>query len=174
MTIQATYDGAGGYTLFNERPEVINGGLYTKELLKKRLVVAMGGKATESLYYGEDFVSLGAVQDLKTANSLAQSMIGNFGMGEDLKVFYNEETDSGRTPFLGRSLAMGARYSDKTREKMDEESLTLVKEAYKEAFQLLSRNKNMLTVLCKELLEKETISGKDVLKILRTDTQNSA
>ena len=174
VTIQATYDGAGGYTLFNERPEVINGGLYTKELLKKRLVVAMGGKAAESLYYGEDFVSLGAVQDLKTANSLAQSMIGNFGMGEDLKVFYNEETDSGRTPFLGRSLAMGARYSDKTREKMDEESLTLVKEAYKEAFQILSRNKNMLSVLCKELLEKETISGKDLLKILRTDTQNSA
>ena len=38
VTIQATYDGAGGYTLFNERPEVIDGGLYTKEILRKRLL----------------------------------------------------------------------------------------------------------------------------------------
>ena len=76
-------------------------------------------------------------------------MIGNFGMGEDLKVFYNEETENGRNPFLGRSLAMGCKYSEKTKEKMDEESLTLVKEAYKEAFQILSRNKNTLSVLCK-------------------------
>ena len=53
---------------------------------------------------------------------------------------------------------------------MDEESLTLVKEAYKEAFQLLSRNKNMLSVLCKELLEKETISGKDITDIIRNTT----
>ena len=166
VTIQATYDGAGGYTLFNERPEVIDGGLYTKEILRKRLVVAMGGKAAESLYYGDDFVSLGAVQDLKTANSLAQSMIGNFGMGEDLKVFYNEETDSGRNPFLGRSLAMGGKYSEKTKEKMDEESLTLVKEAYKEAFQILSRNKNTLSVLCKELMSRQTLNGERVIQIM--------
>lgn len=166
VTIQATYEGAGGYTLFNERPDVIDGGLYTKEVLRKRLVVAMGGKAAESLYYGDDFVSLGAVQDLKTANNLAQSMIGNFGMGEDLKVFYNEETDSGRNPFLGRSLAMGGKYSEKTKEKMDEESLTLVKEAYKEAFQILSRNKNTLSELCKELLSSQTLNGERVIQIM--------
>ena len=45
-------------------------------------MVAMGGKAAETLYYGHDQVSLGAIQDLKQANSLAQSMIGNYGMGK--------------------------------------------------------------------------------------------
>jgi hypothetical protein len=44
--------------------------------LKKRLVGAIGGKATESLYYGDVFVSFVVVQDLKTVNVLAQSMIG--------------------------------------------------------------------------------------------------
>ena len=168
VTIQATYDGAGGYTLFNERPEATDGGLYTKDILRKRLTIIMGGKAAECLYYGEEFVSLGAIQDLKQANTLAQSMIGNFGMGEDLKVFYNEDTDSGRNPFLGRSLAMGAKYSEKTKEKMDEEALVLVKEAYKDAFQILSRNKNTVSVLCKLLLEHETIEGFNVKNAIET------
>ena len=172
VTVQATYEGAGGYTLFNERPEVIDGGLYTKDLFRKRLIVTMGGKAAESLFYGEEFVSLGAMQDLKQANSLAQSMIGNFGMGEDLKVFYNEDTDSGRNPFLGRSLAMGAKYSEKTKEKIDEEALTLVKEAYKEAFQILSRNKNILSQLCQKLIEEETLGGFTIIHSNDSSTDN--
>ena len=89
VTIQNTYNGAGGYTIFNEYPEIVEGGLYTKDLLKKRLIVAMGGKAAETVFYGDDFVSLGAIQDIKQANNIAQTMIGNYGMGDKLKVFYN-------------------------------------------------------------------------------------
>lgn len=167
VTIQATYNGAGGYTLFNERPEVIDGGLYTKEILKKRLVIAMGGKVAETLQYGENFVSLGAVQDLKSANQLAQSMIGNYGMGDELKVFYNENTEGGRNPFLGRSLGMGGdKYSEKTKEKMDKESLALVKQAYKEAFAILTKYNDTVQVLCKELMAKETMSGSEVVDIV--------
>ena len=44
-SIQPTYNGAGGYTIFTEKPEIKEGGLYTKDILKKRLVIAMGGKA---------------------------------------------------------------------------------------------------------------------------------
>ena len=55
--------------------------MYTKDILKKRLIILLGGKAAESIYYGDDFISLGAIQDLKFANSLAKRMIGNFGMG---------------------------------------------------------------------------------------------
>jgi ATP-dependent Zn protease len=47
----------------------------------------MGGKAAESLHYSTDYVGLGAIQDLKQANSLAQSMIENYGMGEKLETF---------------------------------------------------------------------------------------
>ena len=166
VTIQATYNGAGGYTLFNDKEETSESGLYTKEALKKRLIVAMGGKAAEAIMFGNDFVSLGAVQDLKTANGLAQSMIGNYGMGEELMVFYNENTESGRTPFLGRSMAMGDKYSEKTKEKMDEESLQLVKDAYKEAHKLLSMYKTRMLQLSNLLVNTETVMGDTVMAIV--------
>jgi cell division protease FtsH len=171
-TIQATYNGAGGYTLFNEKRDVAEEGLYTKEAFKKRLIVSMGGKAAESIFYGDDFVSLGAVQDLKTANQLAQSMIGNYGMGEELKVFYNENTETGRNPFLGRSLAMGDKYSEKTKELMDKESLFLVNNAYKEASKILSINKEILATIANILTTQETISGEIIMNILIEKTQN--
>ena len=170
VTIQATYNGAGGYTLFNEKPEIAESGLYTKECLKKRLVVAMGGKAAESVFYGDDFVSLGAVQDLKTANGLAQSMIGNYGMGNELQVFYNENTESGRNPFLGRSLGMGDKYSEKTKEKMDTESLTLVQEAYREAYSSLEYYKKQVAQIAKMLIDNETVKGDVILKVIMNNS----
>ena len=170
VTIQATYNGAGGYTLFNEKPEIAESGLYTKECLKKRLVVAMGGKAAESVFYGDDFVSLGAVQDLKTANGLAQSMIGNYGMGEELQVFYNENTESGRNPFLGRSLGMGDKYSEKTKEKMDTESLTLVQEAYREAYSSLEYYKKQVAQIAKMLIDNETVKGDVIVKVIMNNS----
>jgi ATP-dependent metalloprotease FtsH len=127
VSIQSTYNGAGGYTIFTEKPEFKNG-LYTKDLLKKRLIIALGGKAAEAIYYGNEFVSLGAIQDLKQANSIAKKMIGNFGMGDKLEVFFNEDISDNSNPFLGRSLSLGDKYSEYTRFIMDKESLNLVKE----------------------------------------------
>ena len=173
VTIQATYSGAGGYTLFSDKEETTESGLYTKEALKKRLIVAMGGKAAESLMFGDDFVSLGAVQDLKTANQLSQSMIGNYGMGEELKVFYNENTDSEGTPFLGRSLAMGDKYSDKTKEKMDEESLELVKAAYKEAYKLLSIHKSKMLKVSNLLVHKQTLQEETIRTIVENEEDDT-
>lgn len=166
VTIQATYNGAGGYTLFNEKPELVDGGLYTKELFKKRLIVAMGGKAAETIFYGDDHVSLGAVQDLKQANQLAQSMIGNYGMGDDLRVFYNENTESGRNPFLGRSLGMGDKYSDQTKEIMDRESLDLVKEAFAYALKILNQNYHIVEDLAQFLINEETIQGHQLVNFI--------
>jgi cell division protease FtsH len=136
-SIQSTYNGAGGYTIFTEKPEIKNGGLYTKEIFKKRLIITMGGKAAESLYYGNEKVSLGSFEDLRQANKLAQRMIGNFGMGDDLEVFFNEDVSDESNPFLGRSLAIGSKYSQNTKLLMDKESLNLVKEAYTDAKYLL-------------------------------------
>ena len=166
VTIQATYSGAGGYTLFSEKANITESGLYTKDAFKKRLIVSMGGKAAESIIYGNEFVSLGAIQDLKSANQLAQSMIGNYGMGEELMVFYNENTESGRNPFLGRSLAMGDKYSEKTKEKMDEESLALVRRAYQDAYQLLVMNQDKLEMISKLLVYNESVKGDTVLGIV--------
>jgi len=166
VSIQSTFNGAGGYTLFGEKPEIIDGGLYTKDLLKKRLMIAMGGKAAETLYYGHEQVSLGAIQDLKQANTLAQSMIGNYGMGKELMVFYNEDTESGRNPFLGRSLGMGAKYSDKTKEIFDKEALDLVKDAFEEALDLLNANKDTLNVMIKDLEENKILDGNSIMKYM--------
>jgi cell division protease FtsH len=162
VTIQSTYNGAGGYTIFNEYPEITESGLYTKDILKKRLIVALGGKAAEYVFYGEDYVSMGAIQDLKQANSIARQMIGNYGMGEDLEVFYNTNEESDRNPFLGRSLGGGEKYSENTKEKMDEESLNLVNNAYREAINIILENKDKMTGLISILMDNVTLSGQDI------------
>jgi len=159
ITIQSTYSGAGGYTLFNEYPEISEGGMYTKDILKKRLIISLGGKAAEYVFYEDKHMSVGAIQDLKQANSLAQTMIGNYGMGNELNVFYNDNIDSERNPFLGRSLGMGDKYSDKTKEMFDYESLELINEAYSHAIDLISKNKNIFMELVNTLRENVTISG---------------
>jgi cell division protease FtsH len=155
-SIQPTYNGAGGYTIFTEKPEIKDGGLYTKDVLKKRLIITMGGKAAESIYYGNDFVSLGAVQDLKQANGLAKRMIGNFGMGDKLEVFFNEDVSDESNPFLGKSLAFGDKYSEQTRLQMDKETLDLVKSAYSSAKEILEENRDKL-IEFSELLQNSTV-----------------
>jgi len=166
VTIQSTYNGAGGYTIFSEYQNITDSGLYTKDLFNKRLIITMGGKAAESVVYGDDHVSLGAVQDLKQANSLAQTMIGNYGMGKKLEVFYNENVGDGRNPFLGRSMAMGNAYSEKIKDTMDRESLDLVIQAYQKAKQILTERRELMDILVEQLLENTTLLGNDVRKLI--------
>jgi cell division protease FtsH len=162
VSIQPTYNGAGGYTLFSEKPEIKEGGLYTKDLFKKRLIITMGGKAAESIYYGDNHVSLGAVQDLSQANSLAKRMIGNFGMGDKLEVFYNEDVSDESNPFLGRSFGTGSKYSQSTKYMMDKETLELVKEAYQEAKRIISFNRVNLIKIAELLQNNTVIYSKDM------------
>jgi cell division protease FtsH len=161
-SIQPTYNGAGGYTIFTEKPEIREGGLYTKEIFKKRLIVILGGKAAESIYYGNDQVSLGAVEDLRQANKLAQRMIGNFGMGDKLEVFFNEDISDETNPFLGRSLALGDKYSQYTKIISDKESLDLVKEAYQEAKSILNQNYDKLLSFSELLMNNTIVMSNDI------------
>jgi len=165
ISIKATYNGAGGYTLFSEKPEIKEGGLYTKDILKKRLIITMGGKAAEHIYYGEDFVSLGAVEDLRQANKLAQQMIGNYGMGDKLEVFFNENVNDDNNPFLGRSLSMGSKYSDNTKFMMDNETLNLVIDAYNEAKCILTEHNDVVIEMAELLKNKTTLNLKDLSHI---------
>jgi len=157
VSIQSTYSGAGGYTIFNENAEIKEGGLYTRDLLKKRLIITMGGKAAEKVYYGNDFMSLGAIQDLKEANQLAQKMIGNFGMGEKLEVFFNENiNDDSGVGFYNN------KYSEYTKFNMDKETMQLVIEAYNESLQILNENKDLLYNMRDLLLNNTVINKKDI------------
>lgn len=149
VSIQPTYNGAGGYTLFTENPSIKDSKLYTKDFLKKRLIITMGGKAAENIFYGDNFVSLGSTEDLKQANRLAEKMIGNFGMGNNLEVFFNENLDDNLDYTKNK-------YSEYTKEMIDKESLNLVKEAYDEAkILLLSSSKNLF--ILSELLANNTV-----------------
>jgi cell division protease FtsH len=174
VSIQPTYNGAGGYTIFSEYPEIKEGGLYTKDMLKKRLIVSMGGKAAESIYYGDDFVSLGAVQDLKQANGIAKRMIGNFGMGSKLEVFYNEDIDEAANPFLGKSMSFGEKYSENTKSLMDKETLDLVNEAYSEAKHLLRNNWDRVLYLSDLLKNNTVINSNDLPNILTNITSDKS
>jgi len=169
VTIQSTYNGAGGYTLFNENNDIGESGLYTKNILKKRIIIAMGGKAAENIYYGDEHVSVGAVQDLKQANSIAQRMIGNYGMGNQLETFYNENVD---TPFVGRSLGALDKYSDKTKEIMDKECMELVRYAYVKAKTLICDNRYKFDVLVDALLDKTTLYGGEFNDIMRNTVEH--
>ena len=160
VSIKPTYNGAGGYTIFSEKPEIKEGGLYTKDVLKKRLIIMMGGKAAESVIYGNDFVSLGANEDLRQANKLAQKMIGNFGMGNKLEVFFNEDVSDESNPFLGRTIGTADKYSQYTKFINDKEVLELVKEAYLEAKEILLENKDKL-INFSQLLEQVIILYKN-------------
>ena len=158
VTVQSTYNGAGGYTLFNEYHNITESGLYTKDFLKKQLVIAMGGKAAETIYYGNEFVSVGAIQDLRQANQLAQRMIGNFGMGEKLEPFYDKNSDE---------MSLGNNgYSEKIKEIFDKESLDLVNEALSEAKGLLLKSKCLLDNLVNKLIVQKSIYGPEFEKLI--------
>ena len=164
-SVQPTYNGAGGYTIFTEKPEIKEGGLYTKDILRKRLIVTLGGKAAESIYYGDDFVSLGANEDLRQANKLAQRMIGNFGMGDKLEVFFNDNVGDESNPFLGRSLGIGDKYSQYTKYVMDKESLELVNSAYKDAKKILNQNYDKLIEFSELLINNTVVMNSDLKKL---------
>jgi cell division protease FtsH len=67
--------------------------------------------------------------------------------------------DNDRNPFLGRSMAMGDKYSDATKESFDSEVLTLVDNAYLESKKILSENRDTLTILIEQLLKDTYLTG---------------
>lgn len=152
VSMKSTYSGVGGYTLFNEIESKNDDNMYTKNTLKRRLTVSLAGKAAEYIYYGEDMVSLGAFEDLKQANQLAKSMITNYGMGKELEVFYN--TDETKM------------FSERTKDKIDFESMELLIDAYEEAKRIILKKKYVIDELVKLLLKENVISGEQVYSML--------
>ena len=152
ITIKSTYSGAGGYTIFNEKSQYKNDGLYTSDILFKRLIISMGGKAAEFIWYGSDQVSLGSTKDLKQSNELARKMVGLFGMGVELETFYNKDLESD----FGAS-----KYSEKTIELFDIEVMKLVTSAYTQAKKILSENKDKCDELIELLIDKKTLTNEE-------------
>jgi cell division protease FtsH len=147
VSIQSTYNGAGGYTMFNEIKNATDSGLYTKDTLYKRIIITMGGKAAEVLVYGDKHVSLGATQDLQQANDLARKMITQFGFGEnEVETYYEKDGDIfARSP------------SEYTKSKVDKQVQSLTTSAFYMAKRILSENRRELEDMSDLLLRDKTI-----------------
>jgi cell division protease FtsH len=145
VSIWPTYGGAGGYTLFKEKrdSESLSKDLYTRAFLKKRLIIMMGGKAAESVIYGDEEVSLGSNQDLRQAAELARNMVQRFGLGSgDLQTLYVDSDIQ----------------SEYTKERVDKEISMLVQEAYLEARNLLLKNREKLTEMTANVLLNHVVT----------------
>ena len=152
VSIKQTYSGIGGYTLFNEKPDIQESGLYTKEIIFKRIIIALGGQAAEKLVYGAEGVSVGASQDLKEANELARTMVEKYGMGFSLESF---------------AVTGNERISDKTCETVDEIVNTIVNLCRIKAEMILSEQSIPGVILLKKLLAETVLEGDVVIQNLR-------
>jgi ATP-dependent Zn protease len=119
-------------------------------LLINRIIVSLGGKAAETIEYGENNVSVGASEDLKQANELARDMIEQYGMGRNLEVFSHDKE---------------VHYSDKTLERMDKEIMDIVQYCYTESKVILMDKGHQVNVLTEMLLNDNVLDGKTVSNI---------
>ncbi len=150
---------AGGYTL---TPPTEDRHYYTKKELTGRLVVALGGRASEEVNLGE--VTTGAENDLETVTRMAHRMVCDLGMSERLG---NVTLGRSHGPvFLGRDIVEERNYSDDTARIIDEEVKHIIDDCYLQAKQLIQKNIDALKRLTASLLEKEVLDGEEVKRLL--------
>jgi cell division protease FtsH len=129
-----------------------------KDQLQSELAVAFGGRVAEEIVF--DRISTGAANDIKQATDLAQQMIRSWGMSDNLGPLSYAKGEE--QVFLGREIAQHRDYSESTAQKIDEEINNLIKNAYERAQSVLNENLDILHKLAEELLEKETVLGKEL------------
>jgi cell division protease FtsH len=136
---------------------------YSKDYLMKALSVLLGGRAAEEIAFNH--TTTGAGNDLERATDLARKMVTEWGMSERLGPLTFGKKDE--QIFLGREIARHKDYSEKTAIEIDEEVKRIVLEAYNFSKGLLLNNKDILDALAKALLEKETMDGEEIEKLIK-------
>ncbi|WFS12408.1 ATP-dependent zinc metalloprotease FtsH [Rhodococcus aetherivorans] len=137
-------------------------GLMTRSEMIARLVMAMGGRAAEELVFHEP--TTGASSDIDQATKIARAMVTEYGMSARLgAVRYGQEHGD---PFLGRSMGVQSDYSHEVAREIDEEVRNLIEAAHTEAWAILNDYRDALDLLAGELLEHETLTRKDLERIL--------
>ncbi len=157
ITIVPRTMGALGYVMNVPEEEKY---LESKQELHDNIVGLLGGRAAEEIFFGD--VTTGASNDIEKATAIAQNMITRFGMSEKFGLM-------GLATVESQYLEGNNRYtcSDRTVADIDTEVMKLLKECYEEAKKMISENKDVMDVLAAHLLEKETITGKEFMKIFR-------
>ncbi|OXM72181.1 ATP-dependent zinc metalloprotease FtsH [Amycolatopsis thermalba] len=138
--------------------------LMTRSEMIARLVFAMGGRTAEELVFHEP--TTGASSDIEQATKIAKAMVMEYGMSARLgAVKYGQDQGD---PFLGRSAGRQADYSLEVAHEIDEEVRKLIETAHTEAWEVLNTYRDVLDELVVELLEKETLTRKDLERIFAT------
>ncbi len=140
------------------------------EQMTSRLAIMMGGRVAEELVFGREKVTSGAASDIEQATRLARMMVTRWGLSEELgTVSYGENQDE---VFLGMSVSRTQNASEATVQKIDSEIRRLVEEGYNAATKILTERRADLEALAKGLLEFETLSGDEIIDLLKGKKPN--
>jgi len=138
--------------------------LMTRTELIDRMCVLMGGRIAEEITFDE--ISTGAQNDLGRATDIARSMVKQYGMSEKLGHMTFEQE---RKPlFLDIMPGGGAKeYSEETAREIDNEVKAIIEHSYTKVKDILTSKRDLLELVAKTLLEKESIDGEDLRKMLK-------
>lgn len=132
--------------------------------LKSDLIVAMGGRVAEEMFFGAENVTTGASSDIQMATNIAKRMVTEWGMSEKLgTIRYVENNEE---VFLGRSISRTQNMSDSTAQLIDDEVKRIVNEALEESKRICTVYKDELETIANGLLEYETLSGEEINDLL--------
>ena len=157
ITIVPRTMGALGYVMNVPEEEKY---LSTKKELEARLVELMGGRAAEEIVF--ETVTTGATNDIQQATNLARAMVTQYGMSEKFGLMGLESQEN--QYLTGRTVL---NCGDATAADIDQEVMKILKNAYDEAIRLLSDDREAMDKIAAFLIEKETITGKEFMKIFR-------
>ena len=132
------------------------------------LRVACGGRIAEEMIFGEEKITTGASSDIKMVSDMSRRMITEWGMSEKLG-FLAYGADQ-QEVFLGHSVTQTKNNSDATANAIDEETRRIIDNAYKDASDILKKNKDQLETVARGLLEYETLSGAEIDALISGDT----
>ena len=157
ITIVPRTMGALGYVMHVPEEEKF---LNTRKELEAMLVGYLGGRAAEEIVF--DTVTTGAANDIEQATKVARAMITQYGMSDRFGLMGLADTPS---QYLDGRAVLNC--GDATATEIDHEVMKLLKVSYDEAKRLLSANREALDKIADFLIQRETITGKEFMKIFR-------
>jgi len=135
--------------------------LVTRSEMMDQLAMLLGGRTAEELVFHEP--TTGAANDIEKASSIARGMVTEYGMSERLGARKFGTGDG--EPFLGREMSHTRDYSEEIASTIDEEVRRLIEAAHDEAWEILVTYREVLDDLVLQLMDKETLSREEVLRI---------
>src|SRR5579863_2329440 len=137
----------------------------TRQKMLADLCVAFGGRIAEELVFGHEKVTTGAQSDIEQATRMARAMVTRFGMSDSLgPIAYAENQEE---VFLGHSVSRTQNISEATAQKIDSEIHRIIDDCYARAKQILTDHAADLNVLARGLLEYETLTGDEIIALLK-------